>query len=221
MRYSLFAVLLVACTQAEPPVTSDELVAPRPAKTFDPTDYAAEVETYRLLGIERGDGTLPRSAIVADTKTWSTHTLHEGDLLGRTARVHTIDDRGLTLARTTDTLRLERGRDLTLRVAHHRLDVVATPRGNHRHTLNVDAAREARSSHGVGAATEPVEVWDRHFTKITTLDPEGLLAKAGFHEGDLLEISLEDLAEILTTPTPSTTNIVRNGVPMALRFDPI
>jgi hypothetical protein len=216
MKYFAFAVLLAACT-ADPPVTQEELVEPRQGR-FDPTDYTAQTETYRLLGIEAGDGILPRSAIVADTKTWSTKALHEGERVGRSARIQSIDDQGVTLARTTDTLRLERGHDLTLRVARHRLDVVSTPLGKHRHAIDPAAAKAALDAHGAGVRTEPVTIWDRTGERITQLDPEGLFAKAGFEENDLVLAPLDPIATTLAESGELAVEIVRHGTPMRLEF---
>jgi hypothetical protein len=199
----VIAVLFVGCTdessraisEAEPeaPVIRDELIVLRAGVPFASDQYQARRETYRLFGIELGDGTLPKTAIVADTKTWSTRTWKEGDLVGRGLRVAAIADGRVDLVDARGaTLSLARGEDLSLRVARHELDVVAVPLGKHRLRVDSAAARAALEAHGAGATAEKVDIFGGPALKLGALEPGGLFAEAGFKEGDLLLAVGED-----------------------------
>jgi hypothetical protein len=214
----LVALLFVGCTdessrvtsEAEPeaPVTRDELIALRAGVPFAPEQYLARRETYRLFGVELGDGTLPKTAIVADTKTWSTRIWKEGDLVGRGLRVVAIADGRVDLVDARGaTLSLARGKDISLRVARHELDVVAAPLGKHRLRIDSAAARAALEGHGAGATAEKVDLFGGPALKLGPLEPGGLFAEAGFREGDLLlaydgspvtDGTLDELAAALT-----------------------
>lgn len=208
------------------PVTPDEVLEPRDGRV-DVADYVASEGLYRLFGVERGDGTQRRTAIIADARGWSTRSYAEGDSLGRGMRVAKIDENSVTLHGPQGDVVLEPGVDVPLRVVRHRLDVVARPLGKNRFALDTAAARAAAR---VLPSFERHELYGGPVLKLGPVVPGSLFAEADFREGDLVaategasgEATLAEIARGLTDAGSSVTvRLYRGGVPMDRTFTAI
>lgn len=201
-------------------VTRDEVIATRDGARFDPAEYLATETTYRLFGVELGDGTAPKRAIVAETKGWATHVLEEGTLFGRGIRVVRIDESGVTLARPDGvTTTLAPGKEIALRVVRHRFDVASRALGKDRYELDTAAARAASTAM---PTSEKAELYGQPVVRLGVVPQGSLLDVAGFREGDLIasldgapaaDATVAELARALTDGRPSVeVRVYRNGI---------
>jgi hypothetical protein len=207
------------------PVRPGEVIDPRQGVAFDVTDYAATESPYRLFGIEPGDEQTPRSAIIAQTRGWSTRAYREGDALGRGLRVERIDPAGVTLHSASGEIFLAIATTTPLRVVRHRLDVVAQPLGKHRFALDTAAARAALPAL---PSHERHELYGAPVVKLGPVTPGTLLAEADFREGDLVagvdgapasDDTVPEIARALTDGRPSfAIRVYRGGVPLERLF---
>jgi hypothetical protein len=207
------------------PVTPDEVLEPR-SGSVHPADYVATEGHYRLFGVELGDGTRRRAAIIADARGWSTRAYEEGEPLGRGMRVAKIDERSVTLHGAHGDVVLEPGLDVRLRVVRHRLDVVARPLGRHRFALDAAAARAAPD---ILPSFERRDLQGAPVLKLGPVVPGSLFAEADFREGDLVavtegssgEAALADIARALRDGrTPVSVRLYRAGVPLDRTYTP-
>jgi hypothetical protein len=202
------------------PVTPDEVLEPREGSKFDMGDYVATEGPFRLFGIENGDGTRARTAIIADAKGWSARAYAEGQSVGRGMKVAKIEDGKVTLRGAHGDLVLGASANVKLRVVRHRLDVVARPLGKHHYALDTAAARATKT---VLPSFESAELYGGQVLKLGPIEPGSLLAEVDLREGDLLtvpegtasgEAALDEIKSALTDGRPQVViHLVRGGIP--------
>lgn len=216
----------VADAPAPSPVSTDEILDPRRGAVIDPGEYVATEGSYRLFGIEQGEGS--PSAIIAEVRTWSTRPYREGEAIGRGLRVAKIDSDRLTLHGARGDIVLEPGSNVHLRVVRHRLDVVTKPLGRHRHAVDPAAARAAWEGDRSLPSYETAELYGGPVLKLGPVPAGSLFAGADFREGDLVAAvdgapagpaSLDEIVRGLTDGRPSmTVRVYRGGVPLERSF---
>lgn len=160
------------------------LLAPEPGAAA--AEYDARTARYRLLGVQLSQVPAESFATLAETSTWETRNLHVGELLGRNLRVTAITPEGLQLTGTDGTRVLPVGQDVPLRVIRHRFDTAAVYEGRLRWRVKRDVVARVRGRYGVGARAEPVKVFPEPAIRLIQLQKDGVLARLGFREGDLL-----------------------------------
>lgn len=158
------------------------LFVPEPASS--PEEYLAQSLSLRLFGVQLRD---QRFATVANTVTWSTRNLREGDLIARNIRVQSLEQGRIHLATPEGLVELEvGGRDLTLRAVRHRFDLAVESLGRHRWRVNRDALGAIYSRYGVGAVGKPIAVLGENGVELAAVDPNGALARLGLRAGAIL-----------------------------------
>lgn len=208
------------------PVSRDEVLTPREKSgNVNAADYAAKEDPYRLFGIEAGDGRILRGATIANARDWTTRTYREGDLIGRGMRVAKIGDGEVTLESASGDIVLHTGKDVSLRVVRHRLDVVAEPLG--RNFYAVDAAA-ARATDQRLPTFEQLDLYGGPVLKLGAVEPGTLFAAADFHTSDLVAAvdgqavtsgSLVDIQRGLTDGRARLdVRVIRAGVPTELHY---
>lgn len=170
-------------TKSTVPVSSDEIVAPRPGNSTvatDTSDYNATDGTYRVYGV---DGEL---ATIAERGTWTTRQYKAGDAFGRGFVVQSMDENGVTLRGAHDSVLMPVGADTNLRVIRHELDVVAQPLGKHRFNLDPRAARAAIEANPARPSLEAITLYDQVMQKVGAIPAGSLWAAIDLREGDIL-----------------------------------
>lgn len=160
------------------------LQAPEPGAAA--ADYEARTTRYRLFGVQLSQVPAESFATLADTSTWETRNLHVGELLGRNHRVTAITPAGLQLTGTEGTRMIPVGLDVPLRVIRHRFDKAAVHEGRLRWKVKGGEVAQLRRRYGLGAQAEPVKVFPEPAIRLILLQEDGVLARLGFREGDLL-----------------------------------
>jgi len=211
-------------------VTATEVMARR-SDAFVASDYYAEETTFRLFGVELGDGTSAPRAILADTRDWSTREVAQGALFGRGHRVTSaVEGRVVLTDAAGQPHALMPGHDAKLRVVSHRLDHVVRPLGRHAFALDREAARAARDTHPAPPVHEAVTIFGASMRKLGPLPSGSLLAEAGFRDGDLVaqidgapvgETGLTELVRRLADGAGAVrVRIYRGGAPQDRTFVP-
>lgn len=205
------------------------LLAPEPKSRY--TDYRAYSKAYRLFGVS-GEGT-SRYATLANKKGWATFDVRVGDMLGRNWKVAEIGDTYVRLSGPSGSVRLNEGRDASVREILHRIDRVTTYLGKHRHIVNASAAKIIRERYGVGATSEGRSgVFPDDAVELVTVDPKGLFGRLGFQAGDLVftvensrmmatQSALESLADKFQNRDLGmiTVRVFRGGSSQDLQFE--
>ncbi|NMO13526.1 hypothetical protein HPC49_09730 [Pyxidicoccus fallax] len=183
------------------------LLAPEPGATA--ADYEARTHRYRLFGVQLSQVPSESFATLAETSTWETRNLYVGELLGRNLRVTAITPEGLQLTGAEGARVLSVGRDVPLRVIHHRFDRAAVHEGRLHWRVKGDVVARIRGQFGPAARAESVKVFPEPAIRLTHVQEAGVLARLGFREGDLLfsmngerltPDNLGSLADRLTEP---------------------
>jgi hypothetical protein len=160
------------------------LVAPEPGAAA--ADYEASTSRYRLFGVQISQVPAESFATLAETSAWTVRNLRVGELLGRNMRVAAITPAGLQLTGDRGTWVIPVGQEARLRVIRHRFDKAAIHQGRHGWRVDGGAVAQISGRYGMGAQAEPVEVFGRPALRLVHLQEEGVLARLGFREGDLL-----------------------------------
>lgn len=148
--------------------------------------YEARTARYRLFGVQLSPVRTESFATLADTSTWETRNLHVGELLGRNLRVTAITAEGLQLTGSEGSQLLPVGREVSLRVIRHRFDTAAVHEGRLRWKVNSSVVSQLRGKYGLGAQAETVTVFPEPAIRLTHVQENGVFARLGLREGDLL-----------------------------------
>ncbi|WP_155893519.1 hypothetical protein [Cystobacter fuscus] len=160
------------------------LLAPEPGAAA--AAYEARTARYRLFGVQLNPVRTESFATLADTSTWETRNLHVGELLGRNLRVTAITSAGLQLTGPKGSQLLPVGREVSLRVIRHLFDTAAVHEGRLHWKVKGSVVSQLRGQYGLGAQAETVTVFPRPALRLTHVQENGVFARLGLHEGDLL-----------------------------------
>lgn len=222
LLWGMVVVTLAGCSnEAQPPAgnigeaprteVSEEELADLLAPELGDAAAAYEARTarYRLFGVQLSPVRTESFATLADTETWETRNLHVGELLGRNLRVTAITSAGLQLTGPEGSQLLPVGRDVPLRVIRHRFDTAAVHEGRLRWKVKGSVVSQLRGKYGLGAQAETMTVFPQPAIQLTDVQENGVFARLGLHEGDVLfhmngaplsPDQLGTLADRLSTP---------------------
>ncbi|MFO0575791.1 MAG: hypothetical protein U1A78_17480 [Polyangia bacterium] len=172
---------------AAPTLTDRELArlaAPEPGAPA--AEYRVRAVTLRLFGTQ-GTGA-GKSATLADTATWATHTYTLGQTVGRSlvlSAVHedTIELRD-SLSGAVSTVRA--GADVAVKLVEHAFDFAAVDHGQHQWSVRAAVLGQILGRYGVGATATEVTLNNTRTARLSAVKPGSALARLGFQEGDLL-----------------------------------
>lgn len=160
------------------------LLAPEPGAAA--AEYEASTLRYRLFGVQPSQVPGESFATLAETSTWETRNLRVGELLGRNLQVTAIVPEGVELRGPEGVGMLEVGRDARLRIVRHRFDRAAVHQGRHLWKVDGGAVAKIRDRYGLGAQAEQVDVFRGPAIRLSQIQADGVLARLGFHDGDLI-----------------------------------
>lgn len=150
--------------------------------------YTVRVASLRVFGVSLGDGVLGPSAVVADTSTWQTTELHEGQALGHSLRVGSITPQGVELQATSGAPRvslLPVLKTTRVEIVEHPWDAPARYVGKNRFTVD-RAALEAWAGADLGATATARRVFGQEGVILSDVKSDGFVGALGFHDGDIL-----------------------------------
>ena len=198
---SLAATSLVGCTQSTEDTassTGSDLSAALSSQVLhaEPNavaaDYHLTTQTFRLFG------TTPNAegggfATFADKSTWATKNVAVGDWLSRNYQVASVTKSGVTLRAASGTSSLKSGKEVTVNALYHRFDTAARYQGKNVWSVDGKSFADIHTRYGAGATgdersgTGPTaDIGEMTTVVLTSVDPDGVLAHAGLHEGSVL-----------------------------------
>lgn len=207
-----------SATTLPKPMGAQPLFLSEPSAPAD--EYSALPSRWRLFGVQ---GDERRTAVFANTRTWSTRELGQGELLARNLRVDALDDEGAWLVEVDGSRhRVLFGEEIATTEIRHVSDdaIVYLGRGAYR----VDAARlsSLRVRQPLGAVSERVLIPGLMGLRLSAVDSEGLLARLGLKERDILlePISIGGVLDALSRGEAAELRVFRRGTLLTLQYGP-